>query len=62
VSDGDQRVVTAEKLYDLDVGAVVATRHEAVSSALVAGFRRAGNYSPGVDPYPGYRVELLKYQ
>jgi hypothetical protein len=60
--DGDQRVVSSEKLYDLDVGAVVATRHDAVSNALVAGFRRSGNYSPGVDPYPGYRVELLKYQ
>jgi hypothetical protein len=54
--------VSAEKLYDLDVGAVVVTRHDALSNALVAGFRRSGNYSPGVDPYPGYRVELLKYQ
>jgi hypothetical protein len=55
--------VGAEKLYDLDIGAVVATRHDATSNALIAGFRRSGNYSPGgVDPYPGYRVELLKYQ
>jgi hypothetical protein len=60
--DGDQRLVGAEKLYDLDVGAVVATRHDATSNALIAGFRRSGSYSPGVDPYPGYRVELLKYE
>jgi hypothetical protein len=60
--DGDQRVVGAEKLYDVDVGAVIATRHDAMSNALVVGFRRSGSYSPGVDPYPGYRVELLKYE
>lgn len=57
-----ERVITSQKVYDLDLGAVVATRHDALSNSLILGFRRAGAYSATTDPYPGYRVELLSYQ
>jgi len=59
--NGDQKVVEAQKRYDVDVGAIIATRHDATANALIVGFRKSGSFSVG-DPYPGYRVELLTYQ
>jgi hypothetical protein len=55
------RTVLTQSVYDLDVGAIVAVRHDPVAAALVAGFRVGGSYSFD-DPYPGHEVRLLHYE
>lgn len=56
------RVVLTQKIYDMNIGAVVATRHDPAAGALLVGFRIGDGeyYFPG-DPYPGHQVRLLPY-
>jgi hypothetical protein len=59
--DVAMRVVQTKKAYSLDLGLVVAARHDATSNTLVVGYARPGASSSPSTPYPGFRVELLSY-
>ncbi len=54
--------VEAEAEYTLDIGEVIAARHDPISKTLVVGYRLEGDYYFEDDPYPGYRVVLLPYE
>jgi hypothetical protein len=55
------KVVETKKAYSLELGQVIAARHDAVSGALLVGYVKPGSSST-TDPYPGFRVELLAYE
>lgn len=60
--DVAERSVVAQAIHDLNVGAIITTRHDAASNALIVGFRNAGDYYFSSDPYPGHQVRLLGYE
>ncbi|MFO0590964.1 MAG: hypothetical protein U0441_25700 [Polyangiaceae bacterium] len=61
-ADVATHVVESKTSYALDLGAVVAARHDPISNTLVVGYRLSGDYYFPGDPYPGHRVALLPYQ
>jgi hypothetical protein len=60
--DVAMKVAQTRKSYGLDLGQVVAARHDATANALVVGYARPATSSSTTAPYPGYRVELLTYE
>jgi hypothetical protein len=55
------RIAQTKKSYSLELGQVVAARHDATSNGLVVGYAKPGASSSVGTPYPGFRVELLSY-
>ncbi len=53
--------IEAQSVHHLSLGAVVAARHDAVSGALIIGYRNPGDFYFPDDPYPGYKVVLAKF-
>jgi hypothetical protein len=60
--DVASRTIETQSVHHLDLGAVVTLRHDAVSGAMVLGYRLPGDYYFPDDPYPGYKVVLAKYE
>jgi len=56
------RIAQTKKSYGLDLGQVVAARHDATANALVVGYSRPATNTSSTAPYPGFRVELLSYE
>jgi hypothetical protein len=56
------RIAQTKKSYGLDLGEVVAVRHDATANALVVGYSRPPTNSSTTAPYTGFRVELLSYE
>lgn len=53
--DVSSRSIEQQELVRMDLGRVVALRHDATSERLILGYRLSGDYFYG-DSYPGFRV------